>query len=263
MKFPGVFCLLILAGCSHEAEQKPAVPVASADFDHNHTALHNVLNGVVDFGMVDYGLLLRRRDALEEYLVTAARVPRAQFDKWPRAARMAFLLNVYNAATLKLLADHHPVKSIKDISTLPPVWSLKVVRLFGGKYSLGDLEHEMIRRQFKSPQVHFALVCGASSCPPLRAEPYTAERLDAQFAEQARAFLSDTNKNRIDLKAKVITLSPIFKWYAEDFGRTETDLLRFIAPHFSEAARKTLEAGGFRIEYSDYDWSLNQQPAQK
>ncbi len=243
----------------------PRVPVDSkpAQYDHNHTALHKVLGEVVDFGLVDYGQLLRHRNVMEDYLVVSARVPRPQFDQWQNPQRMAFLLNIYNATTLKLLADHYPLKSIKDISTFPPVWKLKVVRLFGNKYSLDDLEHGMIRKQFKSPQIHFALVCGARSCPPLRKEPYTARRLETQFSEQAQAFLRDADKNRVDRDAKIIHLSPLFKWYAEDFGRTEEDLVRFIAPHLSAEDRVALEGGGFRIEYTDYDWSLNRQPAQK
>ena len=265
MNFLCVICVLAIAGCNSEVEDVPRVSVASEPvvYDHNHTALHTVLESVVDFGLVDYDQLLSRREALERYLVVCARVSRAQFDKWKKAERMAFLLNVYNATTLKLLAGHYPLKSIKDISTFPSVWKIKVVRLFGDKYSLDDLEHGMIRKQFKSPQIHFALVCGARSCPPLRAEPYAAGRLEAQFGEQAQAFLCDANKNRVDRDAKIVHLSPLFKWYAEDFGQTEEDLLRFVAPHLGAEDREALEGGGFRIEYTDYDWTLNRQSGQK
>jgi hypothetical protein len=265
VKFFCVIFVLALFGCSREAREVLRVPVAPqpVEYDHNHTVLGNVLEGVVDFGLVDYDQLLRRRVALEGYLLASARVPRPQFDQWQKAERMAFLLNIYNATTLKLLADHYPLKSIKDISTFPSVWKLKVVRLFGDKYSLDDLEHGMIREQFKSPQIHFALVCGARSCPPLRKEPYTAPRLETQFREQAQVFLRDAERNRVDLETRIIHLSPLFKWYAEDFGQTEEDLRRFIAPHLSAEDRLSLEGGGFRIEYTDYDWTLNRQPVQK
>ncbi len=265
MKFFCVIFVLALFGCSREAREVLRVPVAPqpVEYDHNPTMLGNVLEGVVDFGLVDYDQLRRRRNVVERYLLASARVSRLQFDQWQKAQRMAFLLNIYNATTLKLLADHYPLKSIKDISTLPPVWKIKVVRLFGRKYSLDDLEHGMIRKQFKSPQIHFALVCGARSCPPLRAEPYTAGRLEAQFSEQARTFLHDSGKNRVDLDGKILHLSSIFKWYAEDFGQTEADLVRFIAPYLSVEDRVALEDGGFQIEYAEYDWTLNRQPDQK
>ena len=113
--------------------------------------------------MVDYGLLKKDPAELEAYLNLAATVPHSQFDGWKRPRRMAFLLNVYNASTLKLLAEE-PVDSIKDIGGVRSVWKLKTVRLFGKKFSLHDVEHTMIRGQFDSPAVHFALVCGSRSC---------------------------------------------------------------------------------------------------
>ena len=260
-----IFCLLAFVSCSHDVENVPPgrEVYESMVFDHNHTALSNVLKEVVDFGLVDYVQLKQRSDALQDYLETVARVPRAKFAKWPKAERLAFLLNIYNAATLKLLADHYPVESIKDISRFPSVWKIKIVSLFGEKHSLDDLEHKMIRKQFKSPQIHFALVCGAQSCPQLRDEPYTATRLEVQFAEQAVSFFGDTNKNRVDPDAKVVHLSPIFKWYAEDFGRTEKDLLRFVAPYLPVKFKKDLLNGEFKIDYTDYDWSINHSPVQK
>ena len=260
-----IFCLLAFVSCSHDVENVPPVREVyeSMVFDHNHTALNNVLKEVVDFGLVDYVQLKQRSDALQDYLVTVACVPRAKFAKWPKAERLAFLLNIYNAATLKLFTDHYPVESIKDISRFPSVWKIKIVGLFGEKYSLDDLEHKMIRKQFKSPQIHFALVCGAQSCPQLRDEPYTSARLEVQFAEQAVSFFGDTNKNRVDPDAKVVHLSPIFKWYAEDFGRTEKDLLRFVAPYLPVKFKKDLLNGGFKINYTDYDWSINHSPVQK
>tara|TARA_Y100001934_G_scaffold260552_1_gene332924 strand:+ start:294 stop:1088 length:795 start_codon:yes stop_codon:yes gene_type:complete len=252
--------LIFLAACVQEVEKVPAVPVVEGrvEFDHDHPGLAKVLKEVVHLGLVDYGKLLRHRDPLNAYLVRAALVSRENFDQWTRAERMAFLLNVYNATTMLLLADHHPVKSIKDISTLPPVWKLKVVRLFGKKLSLDDVEHGMIRKQFESPQIHFALVCGARSCPPLREEPYTPKRLEAQFADQARSFLADKGKNYVDMEAKVVHLSPIFKWYARDFGKDDDALLKFISPHLNKEQSRAVEAGGFKVSYTDYDWSLNE-----
>ena len=116
------------------------------------------------------------------------------------------------------MADHYPVTSIKMIGGVRNVWNLKVVRLFGEKWTLNDVEHGMIRKMFQSPSIHFALVCGAKDAQ-LRKEPYTATRLEEQFAEQARLFLRDEEKNFVDLRKQELHLSPIFKWYGEDFGK--------------------------------------------
>lgn len=257
--------LLLLVACRHEAEKEPPVPASKpVVFDHAHPGLAPVLAKVSDgFGRVDYGYLHKHPEALQAYLDHAASVPEEQFSGWSKAKRMAFLLNVYNASTLKLMADHYPVQSIKDIRAVPPVWDLEIVRLFGGKYSLGQVEHELLRNQFKSPSIHFALVCGSRGCPPLRREPYTAERLEQQFAEQARAFLGSKEKNYVDVDGKQLFLSPIFKWFREDFGKSDAEIIEFVAEHFPENERLALREGGFAINYTSFDWAANGVPAEK
>lgn len=248
--------LALWLACTHESEKEQTVPTPKpVAFDHQHPGLAKVLVKVSDgFGRVDYGLLKQDPADLMAYLTLAATVPRTQFDGWTKPRRMAFLLNVYNATTLKLLADHHPVASIKAISGVRSVWNLKVARLFGKKISLKYLEDELIRKQFKSPAVHFALVCGSLGCPLLRQEPYTAERLEDQFAEQARQFLRDPEKNYVDLEAKIMFLSPVFSWFREDFGKTDAEV---IAEHFKALERAALVKGGFTIEYTQFDWGVN------
>ena len=129
--------------------------------------------------------------------------------------------------------------------------------LFGQKITLSHLEHEMIRKEFQSPLVHFALVCGSNSCPVLRKEPYTAKNLEEQFAQQAKSFLGDQDKNWVDLKKKTVYLSPIFKWHKKDFGKSDEEILKYVADHFSEAEKNAIKSGGFRIRYTEYDWSVN------
>ncbi len=252
-----VICLLV--GCTHESEKAPPVPTAkSVTFDHGHPGLARVLGEVSDgFGMIDYKAIKDDPATLEAYLKQSASVPRKQFDGWAKPQRMAFLLNVYNATTLKLMADHHPVETIKEIGGLRRVWDLKVVRLFGEKISLGHLEHELIRKLFQSPSVHFALVCGSRGCPPLRKEPYTAEKLEAQFAEQAKRFLRDKDKNHVDVDKKILYLSPIFYWFREDFGKTDADIIAMAAAHMGEVERQALAKGGYSLKYTEFDWRAN------
>ena len=252
-------------GCRHESERKPVVPAAkTVEFDHQHLGLGKVLEKVGDgFGMVHYEELKKVEAGLEVYLNLTASVPRVQFDDWTRPQKMAFLINVYNATTLKLVADNYPVESVKDIGGARRVWNLKVVRMFDGKFSLGHLEHEMIRKQFKSPSLHFVLVCGSRGCPPLRKEPYTAGKLEAQFYEQAQVFLRDRNKNYIDLESKTVFLSPIFEWFREDFGKTDGEIISLVAEYFETPERESLLRGGFKINYTKFDWGLNQSGDRK
>ena len=136
--FALLIVFVVIAGCSHTPEKGAAVPTPKPEgFDHQHPGLANVLAKVSDgFGMVDYGVLKKDPAELEAYLNLVATVPHSQFGGWTRPRRMAFLLNAYNATTLQLLADNHPVVSIKEIGGVRSVWHLKAARLFGGKISL-------------------------------------------------------------------------------------------------------------------------------
>ena len=183
----------------------------------------------------------------------------AEFKTWPEKERLAFLINLYNAATLKLIVENYPVKSIRSIGWIPgSAWKKETVRLFGRKISLDDVEHGFIRKDYGEPRVHFALVCAARSCPPLRAEAYVGARLDAQLDEQGRVFLGQKEKNRVDASAHTLFLSPIFKWFAGDFEASAAGSVeKFVAPFLPEPERRALGAGGFKTSYTDYDWSLN------
>lgn len=235
-------------------------PVAVAPFDPAQPRLAALLREVVREGLVDYPALRKRRGELQAELDAAGAVRRADFQAWPAGQQLAFLLNLYNAHILALLSDNPGAASIKELGGLRPVWKQPRVRLFGETISLDDLEHGVIRKQFKNPAVHFALVCGAKGCPPLRAEPYAAADLERQFREQARAFLGDGLKNRVDLARRVVRLSPIFKWYREDFAKSDAEMLEFIAQHLPPAEAAAVRAGGFTVEYLDYDWSVNAAP---
>ena len=254
-----IFSQLFGWGCSHEAEEgRPISTDKEVSFNHDHPKLIHVLSKISDGrGGVDYSWLQKHPDELNGYLRLTGSVPRTQYQGWTKPERMAFLVNSYNASTLKLMADHYPVSSIKDIGGITSVWDLKVVSLFGQKITLSHLEHEMIRKEFRSPSVHFALVCGSKGCPALRKEPYTPKSLEEQFNQQAKSFLGDQEKNRVDLKKRTVYLSPIFKWYKKDFGKSDEEILKYVADHFSEAEKNAIKSGGFTISYTEYDWGVN------
>ena len=173
--------------------------------------------------------------------------------------QLAFFINAYNAYTLQLIIDHYPVKSIKDIgSFFKGPWDQPAVRLFGRTLTLNNLEHDIIRKDYPDPRIHFALVCAAHGCPPLRDEAYVADHLEEQLDDQARQFLATPAKNRVDAGARTVYLSPIFKWYGADFEKKHGSVLAALEPYWPKASVGALAQGHFKIRYSDYDWSLNQ-----
>lgn len=227
-------------------------------FDPRHGSWSKVLSAQVKDGTVDYAALKKSPAELDAYLDELAAVPRAQFDDWTQPQQMAFLINLYNASTLKLIADHYPVESIRKIGGLfGSPWKLKGVRLWGELVSLDHVENDLLRARYREPRVHFALVCASKSCPPLRPEAYTGDRLEDQLEEQGRRFLSEPAKNRVDIATKTLWLSPIFDWFKTDFTVGDRTLEQFVGPFLSEADRTALTTGGFRVRFTAYDWSLN------
>ncbi len=186
-------------------------------------------------------------------------VSREDFDGWPEPERLAFLINLYNAATLQLIVDNYPVSSIKSLGGLArSPWSRDFVSLFGKVVSLDDIEHTIIRKEYAEPRIHFALVCAAKSCPPLREEAFVGERLDAQLTSQAEVFLRDATKNRLDPASGTLQLSSIFKWYLQDFAKDPAGLVTYVTPFLQPGEQAWLADHKVRVSYLEYDWSLNE-----
>ena len=247
---------------------------AFAGFDLSHQEFDQILkNYVVESEnnlstKVKYNLLVKNMHTLEIYLDGLSKVKYSQFSNWNKDDRLAFLINVYNAFTIKLILDNYgQIKSIKDIgSFFSNPWKMKFISLFGKKISLDHVEHEMIRKLFSEPLIHGALVCAAKSCPPLRREAYKGNMLSFQLTDNMQRFLKDRNRNRYDDKNKRIELSPIFKWYKEDFTGTfgrYNSLVNFInlfSDFITDDAKSSyeLKKEQFVIKFNDYDWSLNE-----
>jgi hypothetical protein len=168
--------------------------------------------------------------------------------------KLAFYINAYNLLAIKLVTDHKPKHSIRDISTwFSPVWQKPAGVLAGKTISLDTIEHKILRKM-NEPKIHFALVCASMSCPDLRTEAYNSKNLDKQLDEQTRLFLADQQKG-VKILGETIYVSKIFDWFTEDFSKEENveGVLRFIA-------RFQIEAGRFsRYKTLDYNWQLNKQ----
>ncbi len=225
-----------------------------AAFDQSHKAFTQVLGKYVEGNNVDYAALKKSPDRLGAYLVSLSKVSKSEYSSWSDNQKKAFLINLYNAATLKLIVDHYPVKSIKDIGN---PWKLKTVKVFGKAISLDHVEHEMLREDFTDARIHFGVNCASVGCPPLRKEAFTAAKIDRQLDEQARAFLADRSKNKIDPKNGTMQLSSIFDWFEGDFVKHAGSVQQFVTPYLPKKTRDAIGGRSMKISYTDYDWSLN------
>ena len=210
---------------------------------------------------VDYAALKEDPAALDAYLARVAAVPRASFDAAPAEAQVAYLVNAYNACTLRSVIEAYPIRGgwlggANSIRGIPGVWTKRRHRIALGDLTLDQIEHEHLRARYAMPAVHMALVCASKGCPPLRAEPFRAKDLDAQLEDQARLYLA--SPHGLTAGGGRVAVSPIFKWFGEDFARAGgwQAWVTARAPESSRArVQDALASGAFR--WISYDLSLN------
>ncbi|MEO0514620.1 MAG: DUF547 domain-containing protein [Planctomycetota bacterium] len=213
-------------------------------------------------GFVDYAAIAAEPQVLTGYVESLA-LPDALPPVDQRDARLAALINAYNAFTLQLILDHWDqfesgaVSSITELHGGKP-WDQDIWTLAGQTVSLNQLEHELIRRDLLTldgvpgaaePRLHWAVVCAAYSCPPLRAEAYTAPQLEAQLADQERRVLLTQDPRFVQQDGGKIGVTQLFNWYGKDFG----DWKRYVTQRLEPAPAAT------NWYFINYDWKLNAQ----
>lgn len=244
----GLFGPMQVAASEAFADQK-----TGATFDHS--AFDAVLKRVVDGeGMVDYRALKAQPDELRAYLDQLAAV---DLDALSRDEKLALLINAYNAFTLQLILDHDIPASIRDI---PENQRWKADRWKIGRYtmSLDEIEHEWLRVKFVEPRLHFAIVCASIGCPPLRAEAYTAARIDEQLDDQMRrTHTGQTRWFRFDPARKTIHVAQVYDWFKEDFLAAADSVPAFVGRYVPQV-KALVDAGTPpRVAYVEWDWALN------
>ena len=220
----------------------------------DHSAFDALLKKHVDeHGWVDYKALADGAAELDAYIATIADAP---FDALGRDEKLALLINAYNAFTLRLILDYYPTESIYDIPDAKR-WDAKRWNLAGAVYSLNQIEHELVRPKFVEPRIHFALVCAAYSCPKLRNEAYTGDKLEAQLADQTAYTHTHDRWFRFDKKSNTVYLTALYDWYGGDFEAVSGSVLEYVASQ-APAIRSAIDAGGEpKVRWLDYDWKLN------
>jgi uncharacterized membrane protein YdjX (TVP38/TMEM64 family) len=225
----------------------------------DHSSYSAMLAQYVTNGMVDYNAFAKD-PRFPAYLRQLDAVDPA---KLARDERLAFWINTYNAYTIQLINGRRERRSIRNINkrfgiTFKSPWAEPIVHAAGRVLSLDDVEHKIVRPEFKDPRVHVALVCAAMGCPPLRSEAFVGSRINEQLDEQAVRFLSQAHKNRVDVSGRAVHGSPIFTWYRADFGGTLAGVGAFWARYVPAGPeRELLRSGNFSWTDTDYDWSLN------
>jgi Protein of unknown function, DUF547 len=234
-----------------------------------HDLLDSVLTGHIHDGLVDYtGLRAHRRD-LDRYLDELSQTDPAALERAPREDRLAFWINAYNACVLRLIIDHYPIIGPhrssgverltgpdNSIRQIPGTWTTQFCRVARRDRSLDGIESGILR-PMGDPRIHFALSCAARGCSGLADAAYRGDRLDEQLDEAVKRFVADPHQFQVGRgEPPVLRVNKFLDWYKEDFGGT-AGLVAFLRRYVPAGDAERLRPGGVRVEYLDFDWSLN------
>ncbi|XP_072014553.1 uncharacterized protein [Amphiura filiformis] len=196
--------------------------------------------------------------------------------------KKAFFINVYNACTIHGLADLDTLPN--SVLEVEQFWKKTAYVIGEQVYTLDDMEHGVLRGnrphpssdkpffgtedprlsvalETVDPRIHFALVCGAKSCPPINV--YSEKNLDYALNAAAGNYLD--SEITVDVNKREIMLPKLLQWYGCDFGETPEEVARWTLPYVSDdkaQEMKTLlesndQTDKLQIKYSTYDWQLN------
>lgn len=258
-----LFCALGLLPAA-ERMATPALEVAPLDAEHQ--LLQTVLSRVVDFPAgVDYAALYRDHGDLDAYRAQLAQATLPS----ERAAQLAFWINAYNATTLALVVHHLPKPGADADNPWPDFSVMHSVEGFwqgyafevAGEWLTIDAMQKQKLAALGEPRIHFAINCASVSCPPLSAQVYTAENLDAQLSRAVRHFVADEQQVQITAtgwtgSGRLATLNPIMQWYRQDFGGSDDSVREFLANHAADETRAA-NLRKAKLAYAEYDWGLN------
>lgn len=228
----------------------------------DHGEWNDLLSAYVKAGTdgvnrLDYAALKGNdRPKLEAYVSRLAETPISRFN---RREQFAYWVNLYNALTVKVVVDHFPVATIRDIDISPGLftdgpWGAKLVTVEGEPVSLDDIEHRILRPLWRDPRIHYVVNCASIGCPNLHPVALTAHNAETILEEAAVAYVNHPRGARI--AGDDLVVSSIYAWFEEDFGSSEAGVIAHLRRHARPPLSDRLRG---RTGYDDhrYDWSLN------
>ena len=225
-------------------------------FDHSN--FDQVLKAYVDDkGLIDYNRIAAE-PSFHEYMQS---LETAKVESLSTDGQLAFWVNAYNAVTIDKVIKWKPKKSVRE-TFIPGVWTstdfytTREHMVADKLMSPDDIQHEILRKQFKDPRIHFVIVCASTGCPPQPRFAYTEANVQTMLEQETRKYLNSQRGTRIDKAAKTLYLSKIFDWFSADFIKRSGSVTEFIKPYVNEEVLSLLEQNP-KISYLDYSWALN------
>lgn len=163
--------------------------------------------------------------------------------------KKSFYVNAYNILVIYQVTSSYPLARPLDKEGF---FDATYHSVAGERLSLDELESSKMLKAYNDPRFHFVLACAAISCPKLYNLAFKPENIDQLLDDRTRSALNDDGFLIVDNANKTVKISQIFDWYKSDFGNEP--ILDFINRY-----RDTKIPSDYRIEYYEYDWTLNER----
>ena len=233
--------------------------------DSQVTNKFDLLNDILllysnDDGGIDYTSIQKNPFGLNQFLEFIEQIsPESNPELFNDSDTKAYWINVYNALAIKTIIDNPGIESIREVSWgMGAFWRNKFI-VGGEKMTLNHIEHKILRKRYSDPRIHFAINCASNSCPPIGNRIVTGTNLDLQLDKKTIDFINDDSNIFIDIDAKTIHLSRIFKWFRKDFLKDQNTLIKYVLKYRSDVSKELRNdlLTNYKIKFLKYDWSLN------
>ncbi|MBL0331543.1 MAG: DUF547 domain-containing protein [Chlorobiota bacterium] len=216
---------------------------------YDHSAFNKLLSKTVSNGKIKYSVF-KSDTNFTNYLTS---LEKAKPEDLSKNEQLAFWINAYNACVIKNVLDNFGIKKPTDVKGF---FDVKKFKIANKNLTLNEIENDIVRAKFKEPLVHFGLVCGAVSCPPIVNKVYTGKTVMAMLSTNAKNYLA-SSQNKLDEAKKTIYLSKIFEWYSKDFSDKKGEI-EFLKKYGTKGMQDFIKVNtDVIIDYMEYNWSLN------
>jgi hypothetical protein len=205
-------------------------------------------------GQVNYKGFQKDSLTLKRYLrLISNNIPNARF--WSEDDTKAYWINAYNAFTIQLIIRKFPIESITELNPSKDdpgntIWHVRFIEINRSPYSLDEIQHRILRRDFSDPRIHFALNCATTSAPKLHNEAFTGDNVNEKLEILTTQFINDPKKNT--LEGEQVKLSQVFSRFSADFTERSGSIITYINKYINPKIKDDI-----RIEFLGYDWSIN------
>ena len=207
---------------------------------------NDFLHEEVIFGLVDYQKIQANPSKLNS-LVSS--IGNYNVSGHSQNHKTAFYINAYNILVIKQIADNYPIKSPMDVKGFFKKTSFVVA---GETLTLDEIEFEKLFEPTKDPRIHFALGCGARSCPFLYDNAFYPDKLLEQLDYRAQLIIDRPDYVYVDNKSESVTLNKIFNWYQDQFSMNAGSVIKYVNKYKSYKVPEN-----YRVTFQEYDWALN------